>query len=67
MYKSTGVHIAYNSGIPRAVLFAGPQKHTAIVSSTDICFRNCHRPKVVRTQRPWGGRDMEKHRAVRSR
>lgn len=31
--RSTGAHIAYSNGMPSAVLLAGPQKQTTIVSS----------------------------------
>lgn len=45
--------------MPRAVLFAGPQKHTAIVSSGDIFDQ-------AREARNDGGRAMEKQTAVRA-
>lgn len=56
--------MAYNSGIPSAVLFAGPQKHTAITSSGGICLnmdtdQSCE-------ERNFGGREVKKQTAVRA-
>jgi hypothetical protein len=64
VYRSTGAHIAYKSGIPSAVLFAGPQKHTAIVSSGVIGLS-------VEMDQPseesnFGGREVKKHTPVRA-
>jgi hypothetical protein len=64
VYRSTGAHIAYRSGIPSAVLFAGPQKHTAIVSSGVIGLSmGVDQPSE---ESNFGGLEVKKHTAVRA-
>lgn len=62
--RSTGAHIAYSKGMPRAVLFAGPQKQTAIVSSGDMGLRKGF--DQAREARNCGGREIEKQTTVRA-
>jgi hypothetical protein len=57
--------MAYNRGIPSAVLFAGPQKHTAIVSSGVMRVKMCRMPNLL-TASTSGGRERKKHTAVRA-
>lgn len=64
MYRSIGAHIAYSSGIPSAVLFAGPQKHTAIVSSGGIGLNMD--TDQLREDRNLGGLEVKKQTAVRA-
>lgn len=57
--------MAYNRGMPSAVLFAGPQKQTAIVSSGVMRLNMCRMPNLL-TDSTSGGRERTKHTAVRA-